>query len=98
MMRARWIFEDAPAPSAVVIHLLWGRDGVPQATLRGPDAMFRIKEFAALSFQPMDVPSAFAAGVLLSLREKVRLRITGDRSAWAPEWGTLEDIGAHSRH
>lgn len=98
MMGARWYFDDAPASGAVIIRLHWARDGTPAATLQPPKGFSKIEEIAAFARAPMDVPSAFAAGVLLSLREKIHLRITGDRSAWSPGWGTLEDVGMKSRH
>jgi hypothetical protein len=88
----QWHYEEKPQLGAVVIRLQWGRDGRPQATLLPPDGYADVREVAALANQPMDVPSAFAAGILLSLRGQVQLRITGDRSAWSPGWGTLKDV------
>lgn len=98
MNGARWYFEEAPESGAVIIRLHWGQDGLPAATLQPPSEFFQLKEIAAFAKAPMDVPSAFAAGVLLSLREKIHLRITGDRSAWSSDWGTLEDISVKRRH
>lgn len=92
MMGTRWYFEDAPASGAVIIRLHWGQDGVPEATLLPPWGFSQIEEVVSLARAPMDVPSAVAAGVLLSMRGEIHLRITGDRSAWSPGWGTLEEV------
>ena len=89
-MVARWFFDSRPSEAVVQLHLYWDEQMAPAATIASPPEVAELLN--SIDSNGMEVPSALAAAVLVSAKSKTQLRITGDRTAWRPEWGVLDDV------
>lgn len=78
-------FTDRPDIEAVMVSLQRSAAGTTAEVIYPPMA----DGLQGLPRGRMEVHTALAAAVFLAGRENLKLRVTGDQSAWLPQWGQL---------
>lgn len=89
-MIAHFRYEAAPEPDCVHVQLLW--DGGRRAgQVHVPRAIYDqlVEHDWPSATEPINIDGALAYGLMLSIRAGVSLRVTGDQTVWASEWGAL---------
>lgn len=91
-MIADFRYDASPEVEDVVVELFWDH-GTRMGRIRAPD----IVEDAIVTFElpppkPLPVISAVAYAMVLAAQSNRRLRLSGDKSVWQPEWGTLINV------
>ena len=85
-----WIDE-----SAIGIELIRAGDGAPMGKVTVPKFISEALDDAVLpsaDVEPMLLPVAIAYAVFLGMSGNIPVRITGDRTAWNPAWGPLQEL------
>jgi hypothetical protein len=94
-MIGSFLYSSRPRPGDVTVWLQHGHNGAHTARIiLSP----RLTELLGEQNYPPPAPvlsieSALCYAVFLAMRSDASLVISGDRSAWNPEWGHLTDLG-----
>lgn len=91
-MIGQFWFRDAPSDVEVVVELYSG-EGVGQGQVRAPEhviSQLRQQNIPVRSADElMQLPMALAYAVLISTLSDAVMTISGDKTAWPIQWGTL---------
>lgn len=99
-MIATFYFDEAPPETDVVITLFRaGGEMFGDVVLSGSIAE-RVLQAGLLDAATLPIGSALAYAVFLAAKLTLPLTLTGDRDAWNPMWGSLQDrpFGLENSH
>lgn len=93
-MIGSFLYSNRPRPDDVAVWLQ-RRAGADTARIVLPPAIEGL--LIDRNYPPpaptMSVESALCYAIFLAIRTRTSLVITGDQSAWNPDWGHLTDLG-----
>jgi hypothetical protein len=93
-MMCQFRYVETKSDISVNLHLYRMLNGTPRGDVKGPVSPHvsgRGDVYHLDSCLPVDV--AFASAIRVANTNDTELVVTGDRSLWAPSWGTLTADG-----
>jgi len=90
-MIGTFIYREVPRFDQVAIEIACTLDGRRIGSIKlaqhWRDAMASSPDYP--SFDPMPIEASVCYGIFLAMRLRLSLVVTGDPSAWDPNWGRL---------
>jgi hypothetical protein len=98
-MIGNFVFSEFPAPDSVAVNIGFTGRGVRIGKIelaeRCKQALAAARDYP--SADNLTIEAAFCYGLFLALKLGADLVVTGDPSAWNPEWGQLYEASAHEK-